>query len=796
MEVNALGQGTIVLGSGTHTLSLAGSGEGNGDLDIRGNVTIVGDSARNTIIDANAINRVFVVHSGAELSLSNVTVTGGKASSGAGIFNAGVLHISQSNLSNNTATRSAGGGIKNVGDIIIVDSTLSHNTAANSVGGGIYNFSGTVRIANSTISHNSAKGGVGGAIRNQSGGTLTLAHTTIAENTSSNDRAVWNADGNVTVANSIVVGGVGGQYTSEGNNIVGRNAQLGPLQDNGGFTDTHALLPHSHAIDAGDNSVHERWKAWFESLKTSDQSGADRINGNGTVDIGAFEFNPVTRAGSQIVIEGGAFADEYEVRQTGSAIIVQQTGTGHEWSFFGINGITFNGRDGNDTIKNRTNVPLLANGGNGNDTLIGGLGDDILLGAEGVDELFGGDGTDIGYLSDHDIVHFEDGSSASGATLMGDVTSQAAFTFVPQQSFGELSLSNPTPSPAPDDAVTEPASVSGTLLSESSSPSPVTPDPSSTPLSGDEWITGTPPQCIPTGPSSCQHLDLTSVGVPIDWNPLKVAVRGMADSDAFEINDVIQQGTPTCFFAGTLASVAFSSFDLSKNIRYAGYDAATGAYQYDIKVYDVVADAGRITSVSEPESWTRVPYDPNESGQYSEAFDQDLAGRWRFYRDQNGNRGQWLNEDSDIWPLLYHRAFTYHYGLEGGYANVAYAAITGHIGSNHDVAQSQNAIALALENGEAVTVGSPDALGEDNVSQSGIVFDHRYSVVHLTGTGQDAEVTLRNPWGRDNDGSVQIESQFDTKHLNENDGYITLSWSVFVDHFDHANARVWEVFVG
>src|SRR5262249_19126698 len=57
---------------------------------------------------------------------------------------------------------------------------------------------------------------------------------------------------------------------------------LGPLANNGGPTQTMALLPASPAIDAGSNLL-------IPSGVTTDQSGASR-SVNGTVDIGAFEF--------------------------------------------------------------------------------------------------------------------------------------------------------------------------------------------------------------------------------------------------------------------------------------------------------------------------------------------------------------------------------------------------------------------------------------------------------------------------------------------------------------------------
>ena len=55
--------------------------------------------------------------------------------------------------------------------------------------------------------------------------------------------------------------------------------KLGPLQDNGGPTRTHALLEGSPAIDAGDD----------EAAPASDQRAVSRPRGSSS-DIGAFEF--------------------------------------------------------------------------------------------------------------------------------------------------------------------------------------------------------------------------------------------------------------------------------------------------------------------------------------------------------------------------------------------------------------------------------------------------------------------------------------------------------------------------
>src|SRR5262249_42690276 len=78
----------------------------------------------------------------------------------------------------------------------------------------------------------------------------------------------------------------GGLVNGIDGNLVGvADPKLGPLGSNGGPTYTHALLPGSPAIDAGDNALGVDNMGQF---LTTDQRGAARVV-NGTVDIGAFE---------------------------------------------------------------------------------------------------------------------------------------------------------------------------------------------------------------------------------------------------------------------------------------------------------------------------------------------------------------------------------------------------------------------------------------------------------------------------------------------------------------------------
>jgi hypothetical protein len=318
----------------------------SGQLVINKNLIITGPGANLLAINGNAASRVFYVGSGktvtidgltlmnghvpnfdtgggifinvhATLTITNSTISGNSAGAGGGIFNGAfggaTLTVTNSTISGNSAVSFAG-GILSSGDfgsatLTVTNSTISGNSAG-SFGGGILNTgyagSATLTVTNSTISGNSA-GSYGGGMYNDHA-TLTLNNSTLSGNwaTSSSGGGIYNAmSATLKIGNSILNAGASsenianfsGTITSLGYNLsndsgggfltatgdqINTPPLLGPLQDNGGPTFTHALLVGSPAIDAGDPS--------FTPPPDYDQRGPgyprvvdDRI------DIGAFE---------------------------------------------------------------------------------------------------------------------------------------------------------------------------------------------------------------------------------------------------------------------------------------------------------------------------------------------------------------------------------------------------------------------------------------------------------------------------------------------------------------------------
>lgn len=308
----------VTLG-GPATVSFSGITISNGraNMDVGGGIYT--DRGANVNVTDSAISNNFAVLGGGiansstgTFTITNSTINNNSASTAAGCYNgSGILNVIGSTINNNVAQGSGSGvggngGAINTGsnELNVINSTLHNNTAYGG-GGGIYNNSpdAKINISNSTLTQNFAVANGGGAVNNNNGGTVKLVNSVIAENGSQ-----LGADllGSFVSLGHNLLGNISGSsgFTLGTNNpngdLVGASfapvfAMLGPLQNNGGPTQTRALLPGSPAIDAGDNCVGMAVASGgcLPTPLTTDQRGVSR-QVNLTVDIGAFESREFT----------------------------------------------------------------------------------------------------------------------------------------------------------------------------------------------------------------------------------------------------------------------------------------------------------------------------------------------------------------------------------------------------------------------------------------------------------------------------------------------------------------------
>jgi CSLREA domain-containing protein len=272
------------------------------------------------------------------LSVTDSTLSGNSTdSNGGGIYNhAGTVSLTDSTLSGNTANTWGGGIATNGGTLTVTNSTLSGNSLTPKSlngGGGIANIGGRLTVTNSTLSGNSAtpsSGGGGGGIYNAGGGTTIITNNTLSGNNSTIPSNSGGGDEvhnrSSIIANASNVFGHSGQSnadafygftpgasdvnaTSDGTSTALASILDTTLADNGGPTQTHALIAGSPAIDfAGACGL------------ATDQRGVARPQGV-ACDAGAFELvtnqPPTAVAGgpylvamnSSVAFDGSASSD-------------------------------------------------------------------------------------------------------------------------------------------------------------------------------------------------------------------------------------------------------------------------------------------------------------------------------------------------------------------------------------------------------------------------------------------------------------------------------------------------------
>ncbi|MBS1794672.1 MAG: CSLREA domain-containing protein [Acidobacteria bacterium] len=238
-------------------------------------------------------------------SLIEVTVKNNTGFAGGGIFNAGNLGINRSTVSGNSVSdpnNADGGAIYSQGRLSVVNSTISGNNGAN--GGAIFN-SGALTLDNSTISNNAATRDGGGVFAADSGSAY--ARNTILAGNSAGRFGPNTAGVFTTLGNNLIGDGTGGSGFVHGiqNDIVGNStapvdARLGPLQNNGGPTDTRFPAAGSPAVNAGSNCVLTGCSSLDRLIQLKfEQRRLNSRAAEGVVDIGAVETNSVPDVASR-----------------------------------------------------------------------------------------------------------------------------------------------------------------------------------------------------------------------------------------------------------------------------------------------------------------------------------------------------------------------------------------------------------------------------------------------------------------------------------------------------------------
>jgi hypothetical protein len=282
---------------------------GAGIDNIAGTVTVNGSTVTNNVGLSNG-NYGGGINNSGDMVITNSTIAGNSANYGGGIDNTGSLTISRSTIAGNTARGSGGGITSHDLDVNISNSTISGNTAQGGAGGGGIFLIGSIGFngylspsleltaVTITLNHAVAQGSVGGV-----GGGIWVD----VEHFEGHE-----VSARVFIRNTIVAGNAGdfvgpdvhGPVISLGYNLVGvtdnssgwgitdqqgtlanpLDPRLGPLQDNGGPTFTHALLADSPAVGFGDTAL----------SGTRDQRGTRRDYAY-FPDIGAFEGAPAVQ---------------------------------------------------------------------------------------------------------------------------------------------------------------------------------------------------------------------------------------------------------------------------------------------------------------------------------------------------------------------------------------------------------------------------------------------------------------------------------------------------------------------
>ena len=343
------------------------------NVEITRSISLQGAGAGMTIIDGQVTDTVFLINSNPTVSISDLTIRNGDATLdgggvlneagdvtltnviveenmspfGAGITNNDAMNLSGVTVRNNTADEivgmisvcedCAGGGIYNLGVMTITNSTIHGNNAnfgggienANSAtltatgleiysnsadnnpddesaGGGVENL-GTMTLSNSTVRNNDAPFGAGVA----NGGTLTISDSDLYDNVAGTRGGGIHNSFNLTVETSNIYSneagsGGGGGISSESGDVLVRQTAV---YNNSATGSGGGIVNNVEAV-SGDNSF-DIINSTISGNSTSGTGGGIRNAGIATTDLNNVTLNnnsSIVGAGQSVSVVGGTFA--------------------------------------------------------------------------------------------------------------------------------------------------------------------------------------------------------------------------------------------------------------------------------------------------------------------------------------------------------------------------------------------------------------------------------------------------------------------------------------------------------
>jgi hypothetical protein len=303
--------GDLTVISSTFKKNTTTSGDGGAIDSGGGSVAITGSSISDNL-DGDGTGGGIENDAGM-MTITDSTVSGNYAQAvepGGGIYNAGTMSVADSTIASNAAV--GGGGIDNTGSLTVTDSTVSDNNGeAPDYGSGAEGSAGILNSASLDVTASTLVGNVHGAGIENTGGSASLAATVLANMTTFDDCSGMITDGGYNLD-----GDGSCHFSATNHSLSSVKPYLGPLQDNGGPTQTSEPAlgsPLLSVIPMGSTAN------GITLCPSTDQRGVARPQGS-ACDIGAVELSPtsqdITSADQATATAGEPFA--FTITTTGT----------------------------------------------------------------------------------------------------------------------------------------------------------------------------------------------------------------------------------------------------------------------------------------------------------------------------------------------------------------------------------------------------------------------------------------------------------------------------------------------